>query len=77
MAVAGGLTFSTAFTLLIIPVMYLLVVGVAERLGINTIPPAVTLADDDLEPDLSNTAQPVDARQNVTLGPEDKRSAAL
>ena len=77
MAVAGGLTFSTAFTLLIIPVMYLLVVGMAERLGVNTIPPAVTLADDDLEGDLSNPAQSEQPRQNTTLGPEDKRSAAL
>ena len=76
MAVAGGLTFSTAFTLLIIPVMYLLVVGMAERLGINTIPPAVTLADD-FEADLGNTAQPVQTRQNVGLEPEDRRSAAL
>ena len=77
MAVAGGLTFSTAFTLLIIPVMYLLVVGVAERFGINTIPPAVTLVDENFEADLSNTAQPVPPRQNVSPGSEDKRSAAL
>jgi hypothetical protein len=52
------------------------VVGVAERLGINTIPPAVTLADD-FEADLAHTAQPAQTRQDVTLGPEDKRSAAL
>jgi multidrug efflux pump len=33
LAVVGGLLFSTAFTLLVIPVVHLLLVGAAERLG--------------------------------------------
>jgi multidrug efflux pump len=44
-AVVGGLTFSTAFTLLVIPVVYLLVVRLADRLGMQTIPPARELAE--------------------------------
>jgi multidrug efflux pump len=47
-AVVGGLTFSTMFTLLVVPVVYLLVVGVAEHFGFNTVPPAITLAEEDL-----------------------------
>ena len=42
-AIVGGLTFSTVFTLLVIPVVYIVVVRVAERLGFSTIPPAVEL----------------------------------
>jgi multidrug efflux pump subunit AcrB len=49
-AVVGGLTFSTLFTLLVVPVVYLLVVGVAERLGFSTVPPAIALAEEELEP---------------------------
>jgi hypothetical protein len=42
-AIVGGLTFSTVFTLLVVPVVYIVVVRVAERMGLNTIPPAVEL----------------------------------
>ncbi len=38
-AVVGGLAFSTAFTLLVIPVIYLFVTYLGERLGINMVPP--------------------------------------
>lgn len=38
-AVVGGLLFSAAFTLLVVPVVYLLLVQAAERLGLRTIPP--------------------------------------
>jgi multidrug efflux pump len=48
-AVVGGLTFSTMFTLIVVPVVYLLVVGVAERFGFNTVPPAIALAEEELE----------------------------
>ena len=44
----GGLTFSTMFTLLVVPVVYLLVVGVAEYFGFNTVPPAIALAEEEL-----------------------------
>jgi multidrug efflux pump len=43
LAIVGGLAFSTVFTLLVVPVVYIVVVKVAERLGLNTIPPAVEL----------------------------------
>jgi multidrug efflux pump len=67
MAVVGGLTFSTAFTLLVIPVIYLLVVGIAERLGFGTIPPAVVLTEEE-----------VATEETLRLEePTDKRSAAL
>ena len=42
-AIVGGLTFSTAFTLLVIPVVYLFVTYLAERFGFNMIPPEVQL----------------------------------
>ena len=45
-AVVGGLVFSTAFTLLVIPVVYLFVTYVGERLGINMVPPRVKLMED-------------------------------
>jgi multidrug efflux pump len=48
-AVVGGLTFSTVFTLLVVPVVYLLVVGVAERFGFSTVPPAIMLAEEGLD----------------------------
>jgi hypothetical protein len=50
-AVVGGLTFSTAFTLLIIPVVYLLIVSAVERLGFRMIPPAIELAEEELGSD--------------------------
>jgi multidrug efflux pump len=43
-AVVGGLMFSTVFTLLIVPVIYVLLVGFAERFGI-TAPPQVSAKD--------------------------------
>lgn len=42
-AVMGGLLFSTVFTLLMIPTVHYAVVRLAERLGLNTIPPLVEL----------------------------------
>jgi hypothetical protein len=66
-AVVGGLTFSTVFTLLVVPVVYLLVVGLAERMGFNMIPPAIALAEEDLGRDED---RPLQKRA-------DKRSAAM
>lgn len=43
-AVVGGLTFSTIFTLVVIPVVYVLVVKLAERSGIRMIPPVLELS---------------------------------
>jgi multidrug efflux pump len=45
-AVVGGLLFSTAFTLVVTPVLHYGVVRVAERLGFKTIPPQVALQED-------------------------------
>jgi multidrug efflux pump len=42
-AVVGGLVFSTVFTLVMIPVLHLGLIRLAERVGWNTIPPAVEL----------------------------------
>ena len=42
-AVVGGLLFSAVFTLLMIPVLHLALIRLAERLGWNTIPPAIEL----------------------------------
>jgi multidrug efflux pump len=42
-AVVGGLLFSTVFTLVMIPVLHLAMIRFAERIGWNTIPPAVAL----------------------------------
>jgi multidrug efflux pump len=47
-AVVGGLLFSTVFTLLITPVFYLLITGLAERLGLKTVPPSRTWIADHL-----------------------------
>ena len=46
-AVVGGLTFSTVFTLLVIPVVYRLMVETAEKFGINTIPPLIEMGEFD------------------------------
>jgi multidrug efflux pump len=43
-AVVGGLLFSTVFTLLMIPVLHLALIRGAERVGWNTIPPAIELS---------------------------------
>jgi len=43
-AVVGGLVFSTAFTLVVIPVVHHGIVRAAERLGLRTIPPVLELA---------------------------------
>ncbi|MCA9770967.1 MAG: efflux RND transporter permease subunit [Myxococcales bacterium] len=53
--VVGGLLFSTAFTLLVIPVVYLGVVWIAEGLGFSTIPPLIELGDID---DVDDAAEP-------------------
>lgn len=42
-AVVGGLLFSTVFTLVVIPVVYIVCVKGAERLGLNMVPPPVEL----------------------------------
>ncbi len=42
-AVMGGLLFSTVFTLLIVPAVYVWVVRLGQKLGVNTIPPEVVL----------------------------------
>ncbi len=42
-AVVGGLTFSTAFTLLVIPVIYILVTHLGEKLRVGMVPPAAPL----------------------------------
>jgi multidrug efflux pump subunit AcrB len=43
-AVVGGLLFSRVFTLVMIPVLHFGLIRVAERIGWNTIPPAVELS---------------------------------
>ncbi|MGH7859603.1 MAG: efflux RND transporter permease subunit, partial [Candidatus Binatia bacterium] len=45
-AVVGGLFFSTAFTLVVIPVVHFALVRLAERAGINTVPPLVELGSE-------------------------------
>lgn len=53
-AVVGGLLFSTVFTLLITPVFYMLITGLADKLGLRTIPPKIEFAEEkDLEPGTS------------------------
>jgi len=42
-AVVGGLLFSTVFTLLMIPAIHYLVVRLAQKLHINTVPPLIEL----------------------------------
>jgi multidrug efflux pump len=42
--VIGGMVFSTMFTLLAVPVVYLAFTAVGERLGIDMVPPLVELA---------------------------------
>jgi multidrug efflux pump subunit AcrB len=49
-AVMGGLLFSTAFTLVVTPVLHHGVVHLAERLGFKTIPPRVALQEQGEEP---------------------------
>jgi multidrug efflux pump len=46
-AIVGGLLFSTIFTLVVIPVVYLGVTRLAERIGLSTIPPRVELEMDE------------------------------
>ncbi|MCB0219620.1 MAG: efflux RND transporter permease subunit [Chrysiogenetes bacterium] len=55
-AVVGGLTFSTIFTLMVIPVVYRLLVELAERFGINTVPPAIELGEFEELPSESSEA---------------------
>ncbi len=62
-AVVGGLAFSTAFTLLVIPVVYLFVTYVGERLGINMVPPRVKLIED--EQDQEAVAHPASKSATV------------
>jgi multidrug efflux pump len=46
-AIVGGLLFSTVFTLVVIPVVYLGVTRLAERIGLATVPPLVELEMDE------------------------------
>ena len=46
-AVVGGLLFSTVFTLLVVPAIYVFVVRIGDRLGLSTVPPLVELDLDD------------------------------
>jgi multidrug efflux pump len=48
--VVGGLVFSTVFTLLAIPVVYIGLTRLGERLGLSMIPPLIALAEDDAPP---------------------------
>ncbi len=48
-AVAGGLLFSTIFTLLVTPVFYLLITRLAEKLGLKTVPPGAGWIEEHLE----------------------------
>jgi multidrug efflux pump len=52
-AIVGGLFFSTVFTLVVIPVVYYAVTRLAERIGLQTIPPLVKLEMD--APDFGET----------------------
>jgi len=45
-AIVTGLLFSTVFTLVVIPVVYHGITGIAERIGLTTIPAAVGLETD-------------------------------
>ena len=62
-AVVGGLTFSTAFTLLVIPVVYMFVTYVGERMGINMVPTEVKLIEDE--------------EDKVTFDIDERKSAVL
>jgi multidrug efflux pump len=66
-AVVGGLTFSTVFTLLVVPVVYLLVVGLAERMGFSMIPPAIALAEEDLGTDQDQRPEDIADKRSVAL----------
>lgn len=66
-AVVGGLAFSTAFTLLVVPVVYLLVVGLAERMGFNMIPPAIELAEEDLGLDEDRRPREIAGKKSAAL----------
>ena len=48
-AVVGGLIFSTAFTLLIIPVIHIFVVRLGKRMGFSMVPPSVDIGDDPID----------------------------
>ncbi len=48
-AVVGGLIFSTVFTLMVTPVFYIVITGVADRLGLKTIPPKTELVQENKE----------------------------
>ena len=65
-AVVGGLTFSTAFTLLVIPVVYLFVTYLAERFGFNMIPPEVSLLDS-LDENEQNTPLAINEKKSAVL----------
>jgi len=74
-AVVGGLTFSTAFTLLVIPVVYLFVTYLAERFGFNMIPPEVSLLDDLDKDNLDEKEQ--DTPQDTPLASDENKSVVL
>ncbi len=50
-ALVGGLLFSTVFSLLVTPVFYMLITGLADKLGLRTIPPKIQFEEEkDPEP---------------------------
>ncbi|WP_124951348.1 efflux RND transporter permease subunit [Sulfuriferula thiophila] len=51
-AVVGGLMFSTVFSLIITPLFYLLITGLADKLGLRTIPPKISFTE---EKDMEHT----------------------
>jgi len=59
--VIGGLLFSTVFTLLAVPVVYVGLARLGERLGLNMIPPLIVLADDGERDDAAPGAGAADA----------------
>ena len=44
LAIVDGLLFSTVFTLVMTPVVHYVLIRVAEKLGLKTVPPLVELA---------------------------------
>jgi multidrug efflux pump len=65
--VVGGMVFSTAFTLLAVPVVYVGLARLGEGLGIGMIPPLIELAYDD-----AGGAAPPDAE----VAPEQRRTGS-
>ncbi len=56
--VVGGLLFSTVFTLLAVPVVYIGLTRLGEWLGLSMVPPLIVLADDPPSPATSTHESP-------------------